>query len=219
MAITTGSEREPERELEQEEDIPAYQNIAPSIFVPAQTDFTKPPPELPSEPVRRRAEILAQIDEHADAVQDNIYYMFNREKTRILQECKRREANFPHLKAVPGLTDIEERSIPSSGMEMDEILYIRQNASKQNRAFSDVPPVFTHNQCLHIEARGLEEPPRKSAEKMLMNLVKHGIQNLEGFAYHVANVKEAKSRELDGETHSDGQTSTENVSADKMDIS
>ncbi|KAI1800854.1 hypothetical protein F4811DRAFT_556450 [Daldinia bambusicola] len=218
MAITSGSERGQDTQLQEEEDIPAFQSITPSIFVPAQIDFTKPLPELPSEPNQRRAEMLAQIDEHADAVLDNIYYMLNREKTRILQECKRREASFPHLRALPGLTDGEERSLPSNAMEMDEILYLKQHAPKPNQIASDVPPMFSHNQCLHVEAGGPEDPPRKSAEKMLMNLVKHGIQNLEGFAQHIENVKEAKRRELGNETHSKGQTSTENVPADRMDI-
>ncbi|KAI1471885.1 uncharacterized protein F4812DRAFT_197701 [Daldinia caldariorum] len=219
MAITSGSERGYDTQVQEEEDIPAYQSIAPSIFVPAQIDFTKPLPRPPSEPTQRRVEMLAQIDEHADAVLENIYYMLNREKTRILQECKRREANFPHHRDLPGLTDGEERSLPSNGMEMDEILYLKQNAPKPNQISSDVPPMFTHNQCLHVETGGPEETPRKSAEKMLMNLVKHGIQNLEGFAQHIENVKEVKRRELDNETHSKGQTSTENVPADRMDIS
>ncbi|KAI1654226.1 hypothetical protein F4813DRAFT_217210 [Daldinia decipiens] len=216
MAINDGAKRVPETQLQQE-DIPAYQNSAPSIFVPTHIDFTKPPPELPSEPSKRRDEILSQIDEHAAAVQDNIYYMLNREKTRIRQECKWREEKFPpHPRAVPGLTESQERSLPSSGMEIDEILHIRPSTSQPSRGDYEVPPDFTHAQCLH-EAGRPEEPPRKSAEKMLMNLVKHGVQNLEGFAQHVKNVKEAKIKELENELVLEGQSSTEIAPADIMD--
>ncbi|KAI0131558.1 hypothetical protein F4814DRAFT_438002 [Daldinia grandis] len=199
MAINDGAERVPESQLQQQEDIPAYQNSAPSIFVPAHTDFTKPLLELPSDPSKRRNEILAQIDKHADAVQDNIYYMLHREKTRIRQECKWREDRFPpHLRAVPGLTEGQERSIPSSGAEMDEILHMgRSVISKMGRGDCEVPRDFTHAQCLH-EAGRPGEPPRKSAEKMLMNLVKHGVQNLEEFAQH----------ELKNELVSESQSST-----------
>ncbi|KAF3067318.1 hypothetical protein GL218_08701 [Daldinia childiae] len=215
MAIHDGAERVPEKQLQ--EDIPPYQNSAPSIFVPANTDFTKPPPELPSEPSKRRNEILAQIDEHADTVQDNIYYMLNREKTRIRQECKWREEKFPsYLRAVPGLTEGQERWLPSSGIEMDEILHIRSSTSELSRGNYEVPLDFTHAQCLHEAAR-LGEPPRKSAEKMLMNLVKHGAQNLEGFAQHVKNVKEAKIKELENELVSESRSSTEIAPADIMD--
>ncbi|KAI2777154.1 hypothetical protein F4815DRAFT_301943 [Daldinia loculata] len=217
MAINDGAERAPERQLQQE-DIPAYQGNAPSIFVPAHTDFTKPPPELSSEPSKRRNEILAQIDEHADAVHDNMYYMLNREKTRIRQECKWREDKFPpHLRAVPGLTEGQERSLPSSGTKMDEILHIRSFTSEPSRGYYEVPREFTHANCFHKEAGIPGELPRKTAEKMLMNLVKHGVENLEFFAQHVKNVREAKIKELENELVSESQSSTKIAPADIMD--
>ncbi|KAI0846478.1 hypothetical protein F5Y00DRAFT_142258 [Daldinia vernicosa] len=218
MAINDGAERVPERQLQQE-DIPAYQSSAPSIFVPAHTDFTKPPPALPSEPSKRRDEILAQIDEHAEAVQDNIYYMLNREKTRIRQECKWREDKFPpHLRAVPGLTGDEERSLPSNGTQMDEILHLRSFTSDLTRGGYEVPFKFTDEKCLHL-ATTPGEPPRKSAEKMMMNLVRHGIHSLEEFAQHVKKVKEARIKELENELASESQSSTGIAPADIMDTS
>ncbi|KAI0142562.1 hypothetical protein F4776DRAFT_612561 [Hypoxylon sp. NC0597] len=210
------------KEQQQGEDIPAYQTIAHSIFVPAQTDFTKPPPDLPSDPSKLRSETLAQIDEHADAIQDNIYYMLNREKTRIRQECNQREANSPrHLKTVPGLLEGEERSLPDNAMEMDEILFIRSSCPEPKRGGPyEVPPTFTHAQCLHVEiGERFREPPRKSAEKMMLNLVKHGVQNLEGLANHIQYVKEARAKELENEMLSKGLGSMGVAPADRMDIS
>ncbi|KAI0837260.1 hypothetical protein F5Y06DRAFT_85423 [Hypoxylon sp. FL0890] len=208
-------------DLQQEEEIPAYQNIAPSIFVPAQTDFTKPPPDLPSDSGELRSHILDEIDEHADAIQDNIYYMLNREKTRIRQECRQREAHFPpHLKTVPGLLEEEERSLPDNAMEIDEILFIRSYCLEPKRGPYEVPPMFTHSQCLHVETGGaFGETPRKAAEKMMLNLVKHGVQNLEGLANHVQRVKEAKAKEIENESLSNRQDSMGIAPADRMDTS
>ncbi|KAI1770511.1 hypothetical protein F4818DRAFT_257861 [Hypoxylon cercidicola] len=205
----------------QEEEIPAFQTIAPSIFVPAQTDLTKPPPDLPSDPNELRSEILAQIEEHADAVQDNIYYMINREKTRIRQECRQREAYFPHhLKATPGLAEGEEQWLLDNTKDVEEIILIRSIVQKPQRGPYEVPPVFTHAQCLHVETDGrFGETPRKSAEKMVLNLAKHGVQNLEGLAQHVHNVKEARTKELENEMLSKSLGSAGIAPADRMDIS
>ncbi|KAI1135333.1 hypothetical protein F5Y05DRAFT_416320 [Hypoxylon sp. FL0543] len=218
MAITDDVGRAPE-DLQQEEEIPAFQTIAPAIFVPAQADFTKPPPDLPSDPSKLRSQILDEIDEHADAVQANIYYMLNREKTRIRQECRQREAYFPrHLNTVPGLLEGEERSLPDNADEIDEILFIRSHCLEPKRGPYEVPPVFTHAQCLHVEAGG-GETPRKAAEKMMLNLVKHGVQNLEGLANRVQRVKEAKAKELENEMLSKSLGSIGVAPEDRMDIS
>ncbi|KAI0381685.1 hypothetical protein F5Y04DRAFT_255060 [Hypomontagnella monticulosa] len=219
MAITDGAERKPEGQ-QREEEIPAFQAIAPSIFVPAQADFTKPPPPLPSDPNTLRNEALAQIDEHADAVQDNIYYMLDREKTRIRQECRWREAQFPqNPRELPGLSEEEEGFLPSNAMELDEILHIRSRCSEPPRGPYEVPPNFSHFQCLHVESGLPGEPPRKSAEKMLLNVVKHGVQNLEGLAAHVLGEKSKKMSELESMIQSKEIASTGIPDADKMDTS
>ncbi|KAL7624710.1 hypothetical protein AAE478_006281 [Parahypoxylon ruwenzoriense] len=203
-----------------EEYIPAFQTIAPSIFVAAEADFTKPPPELPSDLGRARSEMLNDIDEHTKAIQDNIYYMLNREKTRIRRECRQREAHFPsRLKTAPGLTEEEERWLPENGVELDDIFF-RSYCPEPQRGPYEVPPVFTHASCLHVETgRRFGESPRKSAEKMMFNLVKHGVQNLEGLTQHVQNVKEARSRELENEFLSKELGSSGVPPGDRMDIS
>ncbi|KAI1099726.1 hypothetical protein F4804DRAFT_74021 [Jackrogersella minutella] len=219
MVTTEDAGKAPEGQ-QQEEEIPAFQTIAPSIFVPAQMDLTKPPPDLPSDPSRLRSETLAQIDEHADAVQDNIYYMLQREKTRIRQECKQREAYFPpNLKEVPGLALGEESCLPDNAMEMDEILFIRSICPEPKRGPYEVPPGFSHAQCLHVLTGSPGEPPRKCAEKMVMNLTKHGVLNLEALASHTKGVKEAKSRELENEMLLKRLGSTGVAPTDRMDIS
>lgn len=81
-----------------------------------------------------------------------------------------------------------------------------------------MPPSFTHSQCLHAEFNG-KETPRKYAEKMVLNLAKHGVQNLEGLAQYVNNVKEAKSKELENEKLSKSPGSIGIAPADKMDTS
>ncbi|KAI1382797.1 uncharacterized protein F4822DRAFT_97178 [Hypoxylon trugodes] len=194
MAITV----QRETKAHQQEDIPVYQTIAPSIFVPANMDLTKPPPDPPTDPIELSSETRAWIDRHADAVQDNIYYMLNREKTRIRRECQQHEYNLPrYLKAVPGLTEEEERALPDNSQELDEIFFIRSFCPEPKRGPYEVPPNFTHEHCQHIETAGrFGEPPRKSAEKMLMNLTKHGIMTLEALAQHVENEKDKKTKEI-----------------------
>ncbi|KAI1758711.1 hypothetical protein GGR53DRAFT_215185 [Hypoxylon sp. FL1150] len=202
----------------QAEDIPAYQSIAPCTFVPAQTDLTKSPPDLPSELNELRSEAFAQINGHADAVQDNIYFMLDREKMRIRQECRQREAHFsPHLQVTPGLEEGEDQWLVDSTSGVEEVLLIRSIVNKPERGPYEVPPVFTHLQCLHAELDG-RETPRRQAEKMVLNLAKHGVQNLEGLAQHVNNVKGAKSRELENEMLSKSLGSTGVAPADKMEI-
>lgn len=205
---------------ERQEEIPVYQSIAPSIFVPAQVDFTKPSPELPSDLHQLRSQALSEIDEHADAVQDNVYYMLNREKTRIQQECKQREALFPrHLRDKRGLAEGEEKCLPDNAMEMDEILVIRSSCSEPPRGRYEVPPGFNHTNCLHVMTGAPGEPPRKSAEKMVMNLTKHGVQKLEGLANHVRGVKEAKAKELENQALAKSIGSMGIAPADMMDLS
>lgn len=79
---------------QQAEEIPAFQSIAPCIFIPAQTDLTKPPSDLPSEPNALLSETLAQINEHADAVQDNIYYMLTARRRESGRNVGREKLTF-----------------------------------------------------------------------------------------------------------------------------
>ncbi|KAI5854075.1 hypothetical protein GGS23DRAFT_501831 [Durotheca rogersii] len=193
------------------EEIPAFQTIAPSIFAAARVDLTKPPPELPSELHKARETVLGDIDEHTKAIQDNIYWMLNREKTRIRQECWQREARLAARGltrgAAPGLTEDEQRRwIPDNGMELDDIFFIRSYCPEPPRGGPyEVAPGFSHTSCLHVETGWrFRESPRKSAEKMMLNLVKHGVQNLEGLDQHVKDVKEARILELEGELRAKG---------------
>lgn len=216
---SAGKALEGQQEEEEEEIILPYQAIAPSIFVPAHTDFTKPPPPLPSDPNTLRSEALAQIDEHAEAVQANIHYMLNREKTRVRRECRFKEASYPrNSKATAGLAEGEDHWLPRNGMELDEIMFIRSNVPMPPRGPYEVPPTFSHAQCLHVpDVDG--EPPRKLAEKMVLSLAKHGVENLEALAVVVRNVKEAKSKELENEMLSKKLGSAGVAPADRMDIS
>ncbi|KAI0884538.1 uncharacterized protein GGS22DRAFT_143952 [Annulohypoxylon maeteangense] len=219
MSITGGTGRVPENQ-QHDEAIPPYQSIAPSIFVPAQVDFTKPPPDLPSDHNQLRSEALAQIDEHADAVHDNIYYMLDREKTRIQQECERREAHFPRpIRDKRGLAEEEESCLPDNSTEMDEILFIRSLCPEPTRGPYEVPLGFSHANCLHVTTGAPGETPRKSAEKMVINLAKHGIQKLEGLSNHVKGVKEATSKDLANQALSKKLSSMGIAATDKMDIS
>ncbi|OTB04558.1 hypothetical protein M426DRAFT_152562 [Hypoxylon sp. CI-4A] len=200
-----------------------FQNIAPSIFVPAQTDLTKPRPSQSSEPSNPSSDAQARIDEHANAVQDNIYFMMQREKTRIHQECLQREAHLPpHLREQPGPAEGDDSSknwMPANAAETEEILFIRTiTAPPAREGYYEVPSNFTHVNCLHAKT-DIEEPPRKYAEKMVLNLVKHGVQNLEGFSHHVRGVKEAKNWEIQNEATSKNSSFDEVAPGDRMDTS
>jgi hypothetical protein len=153
------------------ERIPPLNNIAPSIFVPLKDDLLGSEP--PGDRVERLRRILKTIDYMRSGVKENLLYMFEREKRRIILEAAEIEQaqGAPKLKPdlSPGEVDniianMEAPALP--GMDYD----IRST------------PDFTY-----------EIPPNASLrDRTVMELlivVENGLKDIQGYDVHMAAVK------------------------------
>ncbi|KAI0004804.1 hypothetical protein F4779DRAFT_60210 [Xylariaceae sp. FL0662B] len=219
MASTNMARTTAQGQKQQEENIPFLSSFSPAIFAPAQIDFTAPPPALLSDQNIRRTDALAQIDEHANFIEGNIRYMMKRECKRIRQDCRQREAQVQRRrKRRPGLEKSEEKWLPVNGMELDDIFFTRQYCAMPLKGPYEVPILTTQNDLLLKNVQGLEKMPRKYAETLVLNLVKVGLQQLEGHAAHVKRVKQERYRQL---TNMNSTTTSDTGGvhpSDRMDI-
>ncbi|KAK4190244.1 hypothetical protein QBC35DRAFT_490442 [Podospora australis] len=78
-----------EEEEEKPENIPPLHNLSASILVPFQTDILKDAP--PEDRLERLEHILSTINYHRRSVRENLLYMFEREKKRIIQDAAAEE--------------------------------------------------------------------------------------------------------------------------------
>ncbi len=76
-----------EQRTSRTEPIEPLQNIAPCILTPLTHDITKPLDNPPSSRVERLERIIATIDEQTGSVKDNLLWMLDRERQRIIQEA------------------------------------------------------------------------------------------------------------------------------------
>src|SRR4051812_30157561 len=79
---------EERKDSERREKIPSLLNIAPSMFVPLQEDILKKPAseEVLRDRVKRLERILESIDYQREGVKENLLWMFEREKRRVIEE-------------------------------------------------------------------------------------------------------------------------------------
>ncbi|KAH6622987.1 hypothetical protein F5144DRAFT_582060 [Chaetomium tenue] len=155
------------------EKIPVLSNIAPSIFVPLQDDLlTQEPPRNRIERLKR---ILQTIDYQREGVKENLLYMFEREKTRIVREAAEIEKAQGPPSIKPGL----------ALSEIDDIIANMEAPAQPGRDYNvrDVPlPV------------PMMVPPNASLRDktviQLLNVVEQGLGELEGFERHMAGIKD-----------------------------
>lgn len=83
------------------ERIPPLTNVAPSIFVPLRDDILSV--ELPRDRVERLKQILKSIDYQREGVKENLLYMFEREKRRMVLCAAETEQAAGVPKIRPGL--------------------------------------------------------------------------------------------------------------------
>ncbi|KAI1084073.1 hypothetical protein F5B20DRAFT_364865 [Whalleya microplaca] len=220
MANTNVARTAPRGQQQQEENIPNLSSFSPAIFAPAQMDFTAPPPALPLDQNVRHAQVLTQMDEHAHVIERNIRYLVNQECKRIRQECRQKEnQDQRRRKRRPGLEKSEERWLPSSGMELDNIMFQRKYVPMPLKGPYEVPALVTLNDPLLEEVAGLEKKlPRKYAEIMILHLFKTGISQLEGHAGHVQRVKQEKHHQIMSKSSAMAPDVRGVHPADRMDI-
>ncbi len=100
-------------QAEAPEKIPPLHNIAPSILVPLRDDILGPEqPEPPRDRVGHLKRILETIDYQRECVKENLFYMFEREKRRLVMEAA-------ELERARGVAEIKPGPPPS---EVDEMI-------------------------------------------------------------------------------------------------
>ncbi|KAG7285111.1 hypothetical protein NEMBOFW57_009731 [Staphylotrichum longicolle] len=151
------------------EKIPPLSNIAPSIFVPIQDDF------LGSEPPRDRVErlkrILQSIDYMRSGVKENLMYMFEREKRRIVLEATEMEQAQGTPKLKPDL----------SPREVDDIIANMEAPAAPGMDYD----------IRTIPATTPTVPPNASLRDRtvieLLAVVENGLKDIQGYDEHMTS--------------------------------
>jgi hypothetical protein len=155
------------------EKIPVLSNIAPSIFVPLQDDFLAIEP--PRDRIERLKRILQTIDYQKEGVKENLLYMFEREKKRIVLEAA-------EIEKAQGLPSIKPGLAPN---EIDDIIANMEAPALPGRDYNvrDIP-----------RPGSMMLPPNASLrDKTVMQLLimaEHGLGELEGFEKHMTGIKD-----------------------------
>ncbi|KAK4150128.1 hypothetical protein C8A00DRAFT_37289 [Chaetomidium leptoderma] len=156
------------------EKIPPLTNIASSIFVPLQDDILKSEP--PRDRVERLHWILKTIDYQREGVKENLLYMFEREKRRVILLAAESEQAQGRPKIKPGLA-------PS---EVDDIIANMESPAQ---------PGMDYNIRTMAElGTNILIPPNASLRdktvKELLIMVEKGLEELQDFERYMAGIKE-----------------------------
>jgi hypothetical protein len=154
--------------------IPQLRNVTPSIFVPFRDDFTKPGEE-PRDRIERLKRILTSIDVQRVGVRENLMFLFEREKRRLVKEAQAHElaAGIPNTK--PGLAS-EDVDWTIQNMETPPIPDTDYN-------IKDMPAP----EKFRIPPPGASIRERTTTE--LLNLVEGGLIQLGGYEEYMAGIK------------------------------
>ena len=148
-------------------------NIAPCIFVPLQDDILGS--ELPRDRVGRLKRILESLDYQREGVKENLLYMFEREKKRIIIEATEMEQAQGPPSIQPGL--------PSR--EVDDIIANMEAPADHGmdyniRNMADFDP-------------NVEAPPHASLRDRtvidLLRVVEKGLEQLQAFEAYMSKIK------------------------------
>lgn len=155
------------------DQIPPLNNIAPSIFVPLRDDILQT--ELPGDRVERLKHILKTLDYQRDGVKENLLYMFEREKKRIILQAAEMERAGAPPKVKPGL--------PAN--KVDDIIANMEAPAvpKMDYNIRDMPPLDVT----------VPIPPDASLRDRtvleLLTMVERGLGQLEGYERYITNIK------------------------------
>lgn len=165
------------------EKIPPLSNIAPSIFVPLQDDMFES--ELPRDRVERLKMILKSIDYQREGVKENLLYMFEREKKRVMLQAAEIEQAQGPPKIRPGLA-------PS---EVDNII-ANMEAPPQHGIDYNIRDMPALNPNTPI-------PPNASLRDrtmmQLLGMVENGLHELQSFETYMAGIKDRYLASLEQE--------------------
>ncbi|KAK0705107.1 hypothetical protein B0H67DRAFT_604038 [Lasiosphaeris hirsuta] len=164
----------PPREPKPSDNIPALTNVAPSIFVPLRNSDWEDA-AVPRDRVERLRRILESIDYQREGVKENLMYMFEREKERVI------------LVATENLESEGQPRI-NPGLDPREADWIIQNMeapaeSSYDYNIKDMPSINTRRplpDTLSVRDRALDD---------ILNVMEAGILNLTGYGTHIADIK------------------------------
>ncbi|KAK3315135.1 hypothetical protein B0H66DRAFT_334855 [Apodospora peruviana] len=163
------------RELEPSEKIPALRNVAPGVFVPFHEDILSKT-DYPRDRIDRVKRILESIDYQREGVKENLMYLFEREKQRILLEAQEKEQELGLQDAKPGVHPAEVDATLRS-MEAPA-----EPGCDYNIRF--LPPLEPHRSL----ATNLSL--RDRTVQGLLSLVESGVADLNGYERHINGIRD-----------------------------
>ncbi|KAH8888372.1 hypothetical protein GQ53DRAFT_749296 [Thozetella sp. PMI_491] len=170
----------------QAERIPPLTSIAPCVFTPLTEDITKPSSQ-PLDRIEHLKRIIEAIDIQTAAVRDNLMWMLDRERQRIIQEAQAAEAaeGLPDVR--PGLpTDEADRIIAS--MLAPANPRVEYNLPQlSNPIISQLPPA------------GSNATVRERALHDIMILAEKAVDQLAGYDSAMSLAKKGYLNQLDAE--------------------
>ncbi|KAL2265547.1 hypothetical protein VTJ83DRAFT_6647 [Remersonia thermophila] len=176
------------------EHIPPLTNIAPGIFVPLQdVDLTHFEP--PRDRIERLKSILSSIDYHREGVRENLLYMFEREKRRLVQQAAEAEQQLLGSTALPP----QGRRPGLSPSEVDELI-ANMEAPAQPGVDYNVHNIVLSELTVPPPAAG--PPPasiRDAAVRDLLVMVERAVADLHGVENFLLKKREEYLALLDRE--------------------
>lgn len=158
---------------EEDEDIPPITSVVPSIFIPLRESMADPY-EPPHSRVEKLRSLLASVDLHEAEVKQNLLYMFEREKRRIINECKKTEAEHGRSDTGPGLD-------PG---EADDMIRHIQAKPRPGVDYNVLTP-------LRVSAELPTNPtPRQKTAFELLCLIDSAVNQLNGYQGHIGATRQ-----------------------------
>ncbi|KAL2264277.1 hypothetical protein VTK26DRAFT_8480 [Humicola hyalothermophila] len=188
------------------ERIPPLTNIAPAIFVPLRQDLFEDEP--PRDRVDRVKRLLAVIDYQREGVLENLLYMFEREKRRVVQHAAVTEQALPTPRFAPGALPPDEADAIIANMEALAEPGVDYNIREMPLVdgSATIPP---------------ETPLRDKTVMELINVVEKAVSDLHGFDGYMRGIKERYLKCLERELETleqAGKRPEERVGAKKRTI-
>ncbi|KAK0634527.1 hypothetical protein B0T17DRAFT_568243 [Bombardia bombarda] len=170
--------KEKEKEQKPSEQIPHFVHIAPSIFTPLPPDFGDKLSDIPRDRLERLKRILESIDYQREGVVENIMWMIEREKTRLILEASEVEAAQGQKKPT-GLDQAEADRIIAN-MEAPADPGMDYNIKTIGTVEELLPPLGTPT----------NESLRDKTVSALLRLVEFGIVQVQGYELHMTKTKQ-----------------------------
>ncbi|KAL2759675.1 hypothetical protein ACRALDRAFT_1060320 [Sodiomyces alcalophilus JCM 7366] len=172
-----------------EQPIPPLKYLSPAIFVPLEKSLLEPF-DAPRDKLERLKVTLERLDRHSNEVRQNLWYMFLRERDRILQEARKAKAIYGAQ--VPP-ADIDEN-------ERDMMLQNMMASPDPNKDYAAIHPLPTP-----VQPAAPATTWREQAVDELISLVEGAIRVIDGFDVAATDVKEDYRRAIEREKASEAR--------------